>query len=147
MGTQAVDTTIRIAFGLVHGLLLAMALPLLYMAIPATARAYPLAMLLLVIPIISFVWGFGLSAFSQYIYCGTVSLPQVALVSTFAPAFVIFFSTIVYFLPFFRSPVEAILPVTADVDMKYALGFSFFLLWAGIYGQNVGSGLLQACPK
>jgi hypothetical protein len=68
-------------------------------------------------------------------------------VSTFAPAFVFVFSLVTYFLPFLRGPVETIIPVSADADMKSALGFSFYLLWAGIYGQNIGSGLLQVCPK
>lgn len=147
MATQGLDTTIRLAFGLVHGLLLAMSYPLLYMTFPNLVKVHPLATLLLLIPIISFVAGFGLSAFSQYIYCNKVSIPQVAVVSTFSPGFVFLFSVLAYFLPFLRNPVENILPFTADQDMKYALGFSFYLLWAGIYGQNVASGLLQACPK
>jgi len=147
MAAQGVDTTIRIAFGLVHGLLLAMAFPMFYMIVPNFVKTYPLVVLLVILPIISFVWGFGLSAFSQYINCNNVSLPQVAIVSTFAPAFVFVFSLLTYFLPFLRAPVETIMPVSADADMKSALGFSFYLLWAGIYGQNIGSGLLQACPK
>ena len=142
-----VDSTVRIAFGLVHGFLLAMIFPLLYIFVPQYAKAMPLASLLLVIPIISYVSGIGLNSLSQYIYCNKVSLPQVALVSTFAPAFVILFASMAWFLPFLRSPVESILPLTADVDMKYAMGFSFYLLWAGIYGQNIAAGMLQSCPK
>ena len=93
MAAQGVDTTIRIAFGLVHGLLLAMAFPMFYMIVPNFVKTYPLVVLLVILPIISFVWGFGLSAFSQYIICNNISLPQVAIVSTFAPAFVFGFST------------------------------------------------------
>ena len=146
MASRGVDTPIRIAFGLVHGILLAMIFPLLYIIFPNVVKSYPLATLLLLLPAISYVWGFGLSTFSQYIYCGKIALPQVALVSTFAPAFVILFSFVTYFLPIFRQPVESILPMTADVDMKYALGFSFYLLWAGIYRQNLASGMVQECP-
>jgi len=143
---SAVDSTIRIAFGLVHGFLLAMIFPLLYIFVPTYAKSMPLLALLLVIPILSYVSGLGLNALSQYINCNKVSMPQVALVSTFAPAFVIGFSLLAYFLPVLRSPVEGILPLTADGDMKYAIGFAFYLLWAGIYGQNIASGMLQACP-
>ena len=34
MATQGVDTTLRISFGIVHGLLLAMAFPLFYVILP-----------------------------------------------------------------------------------------------------------------
>lgn len=144
--TRAVDSTIRVAFSLVHGLLLAMVFPLCYILMPNYVKKYPFLTLIVAIPIVSYISGFGLSAFSQYVNCGTVSPGQIALVATFAPAFVVIFSTLAYFLPFIRSPVEEIMPVSADSDMKYALGFSFWLLWAGIYGQNVASGMAQSCP-
>lgn len=143
---SAVDSTVRVAFGLVHGFLLAMVFPLMYIFIPDYVKAAPLASLLLVVPILSYLSGLGLNALSQYIYCNKISVPQVAIVSTFAPAFVLGFTLLVWFLPFLRSPVESILPATADVDMKYAMGFAFYLLWSGIYGQNIASGMLQSCP-
>ena len=143
---SAVDSTIRIAFGLVHGFLLAMLFPLMYIFIPSLVKQMPLAALCIVLPILSYASGFGLNSLSQYIYCNTVKIPQVALVSLFAPAFVIGFSLLVWGLPFLRSPVESILPATADMDMKFAMGFAFYLLWAGIYGQNLASGMLQSCP-
>ena len=142
---SAVDSTIRVAFGLVHGFLLAMVFPLLYIFVPEYVKAAPLLALLLVIPIVSYLSGFGLNALSQYIYCNKVTVPQVALVSSFAPAFVVLFSILAYLMPFLRSPVESILPGTADGDMRYAMGFAFYLLWAGIYGQNIAAGMLQGC--
>lgn len=142
---SAVDSTIRVAFGLVHGFLLAMVFPLLYIFVPEYVKTAPLLALLLVIPIVSYLSGFGLNALSQYIYCNKVTVPQVALVSSFAPAFVILFSILAYLMPFLRSPVESILPGTADGDMRYAMGFAFYLLWAGIYGQNIAAGMLQGC--
>lgn len=142
---SAVDSTVRIAFGLVHGFLLAMIFPLLYIFVPDTVKAMPMAALLFVIPIVSYLSGLGLNALSQYIYCNKVNMPQVAMVSSFAPGFVVVFSSLVWLMPFLRSPVESILPLTADGDMKYAMGFAFYLLWAGIYGQNIASGMLQSC--
>lgn len=143
---STVDSTVRVAFGLVHGFLLAMIFPLLYIFVPNYVKSMPLTFLLVGIPILSYLSGLGLNALSQYIYCNKISISQVALVSTFAPAFVLGFSLLVWFFPFLRSPVESILPLTADVDMKYAMGFSFYLLWAGIYGQNIAAGMLQSCP-
>lgn len=142
-----VDSTVRISFGLVHGFFLAMIFPLMYIFVPNYVKAMPVVSLLLVVPFLSYISGLGLNSLSQYIYCNKVSFPQVALVSTFAPAFVVLFSLLVWLLPFLRSPVESILPLTADADMKYAIGFAFYLLWAGIYGQNIAAGMLQSCPK
>lgn len=146
MAAQAVDSTVRIAFGLVHGFLLAMAFPLFFILLPEFTKSKPLLTLLLLIPLISYVWGFGLSAISQYIYCNTISVPQIAIASLVAPAVLFVFSLLVYFMPFLRGPVEQILPQNADADIKYALGFSFYLLWGGIYGQTASSMFLQTCP-
>ena len=146
MAAATVDSTVRIAFGLVHGLLLAMAYPLFFILFPDFTKSSPLVTLLVIIPMISYVWGFGLSAISQFIYCNSVALPQVALASAVAPLVIFVFSLLVYFLPFLRAPVIQILPQNADGDIKYALGFSFYLLWAGIYGQTLSSIFLQQCP-
>ena len=123
MATPGVDTTLRISFGIVHGLLLAMAFPLAYVIVPAFTRANPIVILCGLIPLISYLWGLGLNALSQYITCNTVSGQQIALASLFGPAFVVLFSVIVYFAGFLRAPVESVLPLSADTDMKYALGF------------------------
>ena len=147
MATPGVDTTLRISFGIVHGLLLAMAFPLAYVVLPIFTRANPLVVLCCLIPVISYAWGLGLNALSQYITCKAVSGQQIALASLFGPAFVLLFSVIVYFAGFLRAPVESVLPLSADADMKYALGFSFYLLWAGMYAQTISSGMVQSCPS
>jgi hypothetical protein len=147
MATPGVDTTLRISFGIVHGLLLAMAFPLCYVMMPIFTRANPIVVLICIIPLISYIWGLGLNALSQYITCKAVSGQQIALASTIGPVFVLLFSTIAYFASFLRAPVESVLPLSADADMKYALGFSFYLLWAGMYAQTIASGMVQSCPK
>lgn len=147
MATAGVDSTLRIVFGLVHGLVLAMAVPLFYLYAPTMVKQMPLLLFFVILPILSYIWGFGLNALSQYIRCQTVVTGQVALVSCIGPIFVIVFSALAYFLPFIRSPVESVIPLSADADMKYSLGFAFYLLWSGIYSQNLGSGMVQSCPK
>lgn len=145
MATTGLDKSIKIAFGFVHGLLLAMAFPIMYMIVPDFTKSHPLLSLLVVIPIISYIWGFGLNIFSQYISCGGVQPNQILLTSLLGPAFVLGFSLLTYFISGLRSPVESILPEKTDANMKYALGFSFYLLWAGIYAQNMSSGMSQSC--
>lgn len=147
MATPGIDTTLRISFGIVHGLLLAMAFPLFYVVLPMFTHSRNIVVLVFFIPLISYLWGLGLNALSQYITCKTVSGQQIAIASSLGPAFVLLFSTIVYFASFLRSPVESILPLSADGDMKYALGFSFYLFWAGMYAQTISSGMVQSCPS
>ena len=147
MATPGVDTTLRISFGIVHGLLLATSFPLFYVILPMFTHSRNIVVLVFFIPFISYIWGLGLNALSQYITCKTVSAQQIALASLFGPAFVVLFSVIVYFASFLRTPVESVLPLSADADMKYALGFSFYLLWAGMYAQTISSGMVQSCPS
>lgn len=143
--SSSLNSTIQISFGIVHGIFLAIALPLLYVLIPNVSNNFHLIFLFAVLPVLSYFGGMGLNAFSQYISCGKVSPYQVSLVSLICPAFVIGFSALALLIPVIRSPVESILPVSADANMKYALGISFFLLWSGIYGQNLSSGMIQGC--
>ena len=142
----AIDSTIRISFGLVNGIFIAMALPLLYVIAPLFSKQYHLFILLLFLPILSYGISLGLNSFNQYIVCRKIKASQIALVSLLGPAFTFIFSLLAYLLPILRSPVESILPISSDSDMKYALGFSFYLLWAGIYAQNISSGMVQSCP-
>ena len=146
MAATAVDSTVRISFGLVHGLLLAMLFPLFYVFIPSYVKQNPGLSLFVLLPILSYIWGFGLTTLNQYIHCRKISITQVSLASLLSPFFVVVFSALAYMLPFLRSPIESILPLSADTDMRYALGFSFYLMWAGIYGQNIASGMVQSCP-
>jgi len=147
MATPGVDTTLRISFGIVHGLLLAMVLPLSYVVVPLFARLHPLLILCALVPLISYMWGLGLNALTQYITCKAVSGQQIALASLFGPLFALLFVGVAYFAPFLRAPVESVLPLSADADMKYAIGFAFYLLWAGMYAQTVSSGMVQSCPS
>ena len=59
-----------------------------------------------------------------------------------------------YFLPFLRLPISQLFPELPQThespeDAKFARdiwGYSFYLFWAGVYGQTIGSGMIAACP-
>ena len=147
MSSSAVDTTVRLSFALVNGLILAIVLPVSYMFYPGFTDTYLPLFLFVLIPAISYVVSFGLNALTQYISCGTVSPAQVALAASLNPLYVVGFAFVSWILPFFQSFVSAVLPEGADETMKKSLSYSFYLLWGGIYGQVFSGGFAQACPS
>lgn len=147
MSSSAVDTTVRLSFALVNGLVLAILLPVLYMFYPVTTDTYLPAILFLGLPAVSYAVSLGLNALTQYISCGNVSPSQIALASAMNPVYVFLFAFFSWLLPFLRSFVSAVLPEGADETMKISLSYSFYLLWGGLYGQVFSGGFAQACPS
>ncbi len=147
MSSSAVDTTVRLSFALVNGLILAIVLPVSYMFFPYFTDTYLPLYLLVLIPALSYCVSFGLNALTQYISCGTVAPGQIAIAASMNPAFVALFGFIAWLFPFFQSFVSAVLPEGADETMKKSLSYSFYLLWGGLYGQVFSGGFAQACPS
>jgi hypothetical protein len=147
MSSSAVDTTVRLSFALVNGLILAIILPVSYMFYPIFTDQYLPLFLFLIIPVISYVVSFGLNALTQYISCGTVSAGQVATAASLNPMYVLGFGFLAWIFPVFQSVVSAVLPEGADETMKKSLSYSFYLLWGGLYGQVFSGGFAQACPS
>ena len=147
MSSSAVDTTVRLSFALVNGLILAIVLPVSYMFYPIFTDTYLPLFLFVLIPALSYLVSFGLNALTQYISCGTVSATQIALSASLNPVYVLGFAFVVWLLPMFRSFVSVVLPEGADETMKKSLSYSFYLLWGGLYGQVFSGGFAQACPS
>lgn len=147
MSSSAVDTTVRLSFALVNGLILAIVLPVSYMFYPMFTDTYLPLFLFILIPALSYIVSFGLNALTQYISCGTVNAGQIALAASMNPAYVAGFAFVTWMLPFLQSFVSAVLPEGADETMKKSLSYSFYLLWGGIYGQVFSGGFAQACPS
>jgi hypothetical protein len=147
MSSSAVDTTVRLSFALVNGLILAIVLPVSYMFYPGFTDMYLPLFLFVLIPALSYFVSFGLNALTQYISCGTVSAGQIALAASMNPVYVAGFGFAAWMLPFLQSFVSAVLPEGADETMKKSLSYSFYLLWGGIYGQVFSGGFAQACPS
>ena len=70
---------------------------------------------------------------------------QISINSLFAPALVTVFSFLLYFIPFLLSPLNDVLPNSLDLVTKSVLSKGFYMFWAGLYGQTIASGFLQAC--
>jgi hypothetical protein len=150
----SVDTIVRVTFSFVHGLAVAMVLPIYFMMYPEFSKNYFYVLLFAIVPIFSYIFSLGLNSLTQYISCGTVVLGQIALASIFNPIFVILFGFISYMLPVLRTFVAAVLPEQptdvlkqeGDTTMKMVLSYAFYILWGGIYGQTYSAGFAQSCP-
>jgi hypothetical protein len=106
----AVDTIVRVTFSFVHGLAVAMVLPIYFMMYPEFSKTYLYVILFAIVPAFSYVFSLALNSLTQYISCGTVVFGQIALASIFNPIFVLIFAFISWMFPVLRTFVSAILP-------------------------------------
>ncbi len=150
--TNTPDTSVRASFALFQGAMLAMSYPLIYLMAPTFVRSSPYIVLFLVLPLLSFLSSLFINWFLQYLYCGAVSFSTILNAALVSPAASVGLSGLVYMLPFLRSPVTQIIPEMPQMSPEEAAmtkeiwGYSFYLFWAGVYGQTIGSGMLAVCP-
>jgi hypothetical protein len=149
--TKSVDLTVRASFALVQGAIIAMALPMFYFLVPAYVQASPAMFLFGIIPLLSFVTSLIINWFLQFLYCSKIDLSKITIASTISPVFTVVVSGLVYLLPFLRTPVTQLFtspstdnPVETELTREI-WGYSFYLLWAGIYSQTLGLGMASAC--
>jgi hypothetical protein len=143
---KGVNTTLRAIFSLVSGIILAFFVLGFFIIDPTAVENTFRIVIFLILPLFSYLLSLGINTLHQYISCGTISFPSLALASSLTPVFILIVSLLSYFVPFIRSLVETALPATADSNMKRAFGFAFYIFWAGIYSQTISSGLIQSCP-
>jgi hypothetical protein len=150
--TKTADTSVRAAFALIQGVLLGMAYPLFFFMLPAYVQGFPALFLFLVIPAFSFLSGLLLNWFLQYMYCKGVNVSAISMASALSPLLVYILGGLAYFLSFLRAPINQLfteLPQESPQEAVFARelwGYGFYLFWAGVYGQTLGSGMIAACP-
>lgn len=148
---KSVDLTVRASLALIQGVIIAMSLPMMYFVFPAYVQSSPALFLFLVIPMLSFLTSTVINWFLQYMYCSKVNPSNLLIASTYSPAFALGFSGLVYLFPFFRTPVAQLFPEMPQDSPEEAQltreiwGYSFYLLWAGIYSQTLALGMVSAC--
>ena len=151
--TKTADVSVRVAFAMFQGALLAMAYPLMYTIAPDTIRGFPILFLFCILPVLSFFSSSLINLFLQYMYCGSANLGAIFTGGAISPLITIIIMALSYFLPFLRKPVTQLLselPEGAPEDQIFARdiwGWSFYLFWAGVYGQTLGSGMVSSCAK
>jgi hypothetical protein len=151
--TKTADTTVRASFAIIQGALLAMSFPLVYFLIPDTVRSMPSLFLFVVLPFLSFGISLIMNWFLQYMYCGSVSVSGITTASAVSPVTTLILNGLSYLMPFLRGPIKQLLPELPQENPEEAVfvqdiwGYAFYLFWAGVYGQTIGSGMIAACPS
>jgi hypothetical protein len=136
------DVTTRASIAALHGLFLVVFLYFVVYTIPIFQQSFYGYLLL---PGASFIIGFILNTVLQQYVCGKLNIVQISLNSLFAPALVAVFSFLLYFIPFLLTPLNDVLPNSLDLVIKSVLSKGFYMFWAGLYGQTIASGFVQAC--
>lgn len=150
--TKTADISVRAIFSIVQGALIAMSLPMIFAFFPNSVQSMLWLFLFVIVPIFSFLTSMFLNWFLQYMYCGGVNVGAISLGASISPMLVIGLSLISYFVSFLRTPITQLfaeLPQDSPEEAKFARelwGYSFYIFWAGLYGQTVASGMLAACP-
>jgi hypothetical protein len=149
--TKSVDLSVRASLALIQGILVAMCLPMFYFVFPAYVQTSPALFLFFIIPMIAFLTSSVINWSLQYLYCSKVQASNILLASSYSPAFVVGFSGLVYLFPFLRLPVSQLFPASPsdtpqDTEITQEIwGYSFYLLWAGLYSQTLALGMVSAC--
>lgn len=150
--TKTADVSVRAIFAIVQGALIAMSLPMFFAFFSDAVRNMLWLFLFIIIPIVSFLTSMFLNWFLQYMYCGAVNINTISLGASISPMLVFVLSVFSYFLSFLRTPVTQLiseLPQDSPEEAKFARelwGYSFYIFWAGLYGQTLASGMIAACP-
>ena len=151
--TKTADVTVRASFALIEGAILAMSFPLFYFLMPEVVRGVPALFLFVIFPFLSFLLSLFLNWFLQYMYCGAVSVNGITMASAMSPLTTEILVALAYFMPFLKNPVVQLLPELPQESPEEAMfvrdiwGYAFYLFWAGVYGQTIGSGMISACPS
>lgn len=98
--------------------------------------------------VFSYLSSFGAFALTQRANCGGVkNMKQIALNSGLATGIQAVVLFLVWLIPFLRNIVTGLLPPDLDSNILDAVGYSYFSLWAALFGIAVGGTLSGICPS
>jgi hypothetical protein len=105
--------------------------------------AYVLAAL-----VFSYLTALGAFALIQRSSCGSVkNMKQIASNSALALGIQAGTLLVVYFMPFLRNIVSGLLPPDLDPNILDSVGYSYYSLWAALFGTAIGGTLSGVCGK
>ena len=98
--------------------------------------------------VMSYLIALGAFALIQRSSCGNVkNMRQVASNAALALGIQAGTHLVIYFLPFLRNIVSGLLPPDLDPNILDAVGYSYYALWAALFGTAIGGTLSGVCSK
>ena len=145
------DATIVFVMMVVCALLMALLPFAFFMGLSSILGTHPSDIRLLVSYILtalmfSYLTALGAFALIQRANCGSVkNMKQVASNAGLTVAVQAVFLFLVWLMPFLRNVVSDLLPVDTDKNILDAVGYSYFSLWATLFGVAIGGTLSGIC--
>ena len=110
---------------------------------PRIFVAYILAAL-----VFSYLTALGSFAIIQKSSCGSIkNMKQIASNAALALGIQAGTLIVIKFVPFLRNVVSGLLPPDLDVNILDSVGYSYYSLWAALFGTAIGGTLSGVCGK
>jgi len=100
----------------------------------------------LLLPTFGYMTAIGLNSFTQYVSCGTIKPSQIAI-GSISVLVSIYFFLLLSLLGFIRAPIQAVLPLVLQPKYGEVIAVSFYMFWAGMFGEAIAGGFAQGCGK
>jgi hypothetical protein len=96
------------------------------------------------LPMIGFGFALGMNAILQYTTCNTIHIQQLLKASSLVLVGV-FLGLAMTLVGVVRAPIEAAVPLVYKLKYAGVFAIAFYMFWAGMFGEALGSGLAQVC--
>ena len=98
--------------------------------------------------VFSYLTALGAFALVQRSNCGSVkNMKQVASNAALALGIQAGTLLVVYFLPFLRTIISGLLPPDLDPNILDSVSYSYYSMWAALFGTAIGGTLSGVCGK
>ena len=95
-------------------------------------------------PVIGYLIACAVNALTQQVSCSSIDIKKVFMTSFYNPIFILVFLLISWF-SVFRSPIEGMLIFIPDNFIRTTVAYGYYMFWAGLFGEAIGSGIAQGC--
>ncbi len=100
----------------------------------------------LVLPVLGYGFALSINSIAQYASCGSVRFGAIASTSLLN-LLAIGGAILITLIPFVRSPIISAIPYAYQATYGGIFALSFYMFWAGMFGEAIAGGMSQLCPK
>jgi hypothetical protein len=100
----------------------------------------------IVLPLIALGFSLGTNSTINFFLCKKVNISQISYGSIFVVLSVILFLGLSS-IGFLQSPILSAVPQYLHSNYGYIFVLSFYMFWAGMFGEAIASGFAQSCGQ
>jgi hypothetical protein len=98
-----------------------------------------------ILPVLGYLYTFGLNAGLQTLACGSPQLASIALASLATPFFILIGLSLTL-LGVVRAPIASAVPLKMRLNYGGIAALVFYMFWAGMFGEAYVGSTAQTCP-